>query len=188
MVLVACEFSGIVRDAFAAHGHDAWSNDVLPSERAGNHIQGDCMEAIACREWDLIVMHPPCTALAVSGNRWYGKGQPKHDERIAAIDWTVKLWDTACAVSDRVCMENPVGVLPMKPTQYVQPWQFGHGETKKTGLWLHGLPPLTPTQVVDGREGRVWRMPPSETRWMERSRTYTGIAEAMADQWGSSNA
>ena len=183
-VLVACEFSGVVRDAFAARGHDAWSNDLIPTERPGQHLQFDCREALLDGKWDLIVMHPPCTALAVSGNRWYGSGMPKHDERIAAIDWTISLWDEARSVCDRVCMENPVGVLPMKPTQYVQPWQFGHGETKKTGLWLHGLDPLVPTDIVHGREGRVWKMPPSETRWKERSRTYVGIAEAMADQWG----
>lgn len=183
-VLVACEFSGVVRDAFAARGHDAWSNDLLPSERPGNHIEGDCGEAIRSRPWDLIVMHPPCTALAVSGNRWYGEGMPRNAERRKAIAWTELLWEDACNYAPRVCMENPVGVLPMRPTQYIQPWQFGHGETKKTGLWLHGLPPLQPTNVVEGREPRVHRMPPSDTRWMERSRTYQGIADAMADQWG----
>jgi site-specific DNA-cytosine methylase len=188
MVLVACEYSGVVREAFAARGHDAWSNDVLPSEQPGNHIQGDCNEAIASREWDLIVMHPPCTALAVSGNRWYGEGMPRNDERRAAIEWTVNLWNTARKMTPRVCMENPVGVLPVKASQYVQPWQFGHGETKKTGLWLHNLPPLVPTNVVEGRENRVWRMPPSPTRGLERSRTYLGIADAMADQWGGLHA
>jgi hypothetical protein len=182
-VLVACEFSGIVRDAFASRGHSAVSCDLLPTERLGPHIQGDCMDAIGQQPWDIIIMHPPCTALAVSGNRWYGVGMPRHDERLAAMEWTMGLWETACAASPRVCMENPVGVLPVKPSQYVQPWQFGHGETKKTGLWLHGLPPLLPTNVVEGREGRVWKMAPSETRWMDRSRTYTGIAEAMAEQW-----
>jgi hypothetical protein len=184
-VLVACEFSGTVRDAFQARGHDATSCDLLDTEKPGPHIVGDCMDVIAEGGWDLIVMHPPCTALAVSGNRWYSTGMPKHAERVQAIQWTMALWDTACAASTRVCMENPVGVLPIKPTQYVQPWQFGHGETKRTGLWLHGLAPLQPTDVVDGREARVHRMPPSDTRWMERSRTYTGIAEAMADQWGA---
>lgn len=183
-VLVACEFSGVVRDAFQACGHDAWSNDLLPTEVSGNHIQGDCVDAIRSGQWDLIVMHPPCTALAVSGNRWYGRGMPKHQERIEAIEWTVNLWRLATNVCPRVCMENPVGVLPVRATQYVQPWQFGHGETKRTGLWLHGLPPLVPTNVVDGREARVHRMPPSDTRWMERSRTYQGIADAMAEQWG----
>lgn len=183
-VLVACEFSGVVRDAFAARGHDAWSNDLLDTERPGQHIIGDCLPVIRGGGWDLIVMHPPCTALAVSGNRWYGTGMPHHAKRIAAVEWTMALWQAAWQSCPRVCMENPVGVLPIKPTQYVQPWQFGHGETKRTGLWLHGLPPLVPTDVVEGREGRVWKMPPSETRWMERSRTFTGIADAMAVQWG----
>jgi hypothetical protein len=183
-VLVACEFSGTVRDAFAARGHDAWSNDLLPTESPGNHITGDCLRAINAGPWDAIIMHPPCTALAVSGNRWYGRGMPKHAERIAAVEWTMNLWRVAVANCPRVCMENPVGVLPMRATQYVQPWQFGHGETKRTGLWLHGLPPLIPTDVVEGREGRVHRMPPGPNRWKERSRTYSGIANAMATQWG----
>ena len=181
--LVACEFSGVVRDALAANGHDAWSCDLLPSERAGKHIEGDCMDAIRGSSWDMIIMHPPCTALAVSGNRWYGTGMPKNGERLRAIEWTMSLWELACSAAPAVCMENPVGVLPLKPSQYIQPWQFGHGETKKTGLWLHGLEPLRPTNIVDGREARVHRMPPSETRWMERSRTYAGIAKAMANQW-----
>ena len=184
-VLVACEFSGTVRDAFAARGHDAWSNDVLACEGGGQHIRGDCVDAITSQAWDVIIMHPPCTALAVSGNRWYGKGQPRHDERIAAIEWTTALWFLATSVSPRVCMENPVGVLPIKATQYIQPWQFGHGETKRTGLWLHGLPPLMPTDVVDGREARIHKMPPSPTRGYDRSRTYPGIAAAMAQQWGN---
>lgn len=183
-VLVACEFSGTVRDAFAALGHDAWSNDVLECERGGQHLQGDCMDAIRSRAWDVIVMHPPCTALAVSGNRWYGIGRPMNAERLRAIDWTMGLWRLAVEHAPRVCMENPVGVLPVKATQYVQPWQFGHGETKRTGLWLHGLPPLMPTDVVDGRVARIHRMPPSPTRGLERSRTYPGIAAAMATQWG----
>lgn len=187
-VLVACEYSGIVRDAFRKRGHDAWSNDILPSD-ADNayHIQGDCMDAIVHRgPWDLIIMHPPCTALAVSGNRWYGKGMPKHAERVEAIRWTKRLFDLATREARiGVAMENPVGVLPIKPTQYIQPWQFGHGETKKTGLWLHNLPPLEPTDIVEGREQRIWKLPPSEDRWKIRSTTFQGIADAMADQWGN---
>ena len=182
-VLIGCEYSGRVRDAFISKGHDAVSCDLLPTDAQGPHIQGDVMQAIRSRQWDLIIMHPPCTALAVSGNRWYGKGMPKQDERLKAIRWTMALWELAKHHSDRVCMENPVGVLPMPPTQYIQPWQFGHGETKKTGLWLHNLPPLVPTNVVEGREQRIWKLPPSADRWKIRSETYKGIAEAMADQW-----
>lgn len=185
-VLVACEFSGKVREAFRKLGHDAWSNDLLPADDgSGFHIQDDCMEAIKSRQWDLIIMHPPCTALAVSGNRWYGKGMPKHNERLESIKWTLDLWELAKRHARiGVVMENPVGVLPMKPTQYIQPWQFGHGETKKTGLWLHNLPPLKPTNIVEGREQRIWRLPPSADRWKIRSETFQGIADAFADQWG----
>jgi len=184
-VLIACEYSGTVRDAFRALGHAAVSNDILPTTSEGPHIQGDCLEAVLSQRWDMIIMHPPCTALAVSGNRWYGQGMPKNDERLKAIEWTMNLWEAAQAQSDRVCMENPVGVLPVKPTQYVQPWQFGHGETKRTGLWLAGLPELLPTDIVDGRENRIHRMPPSKDRGLLRSKTYQGIADAMASQWGA---
>lgn len=184
-VLVACEYSGVVRDAFIAKGHDAISCDLLPTDKPGPHIQGDCIEAIKSRQWDLIIMHPPCTALAVSGNRWYGRGMPKHDERLKAIRWTVRLFETAKDYADRVAMENPVGVLPMPPAQYIHPWQFGHGETKKTGLWLWNLLPLEPTNIVEGREQRIWKLPPSAERWKIRSTTFQGIADAMAEQWGS---
>lgn len=183
-VLVACEYSGVVRDAFIRRGHDAISCDLLPTDAEGPHIQGDCVEVIESRQWDLIIMHPPCTALAVSGNRWYGVGMPKHQERLDAIKWTMGLWSLAKRHSTRVAMENPVGVLPVKPTQYIQPWQFGHGETKKTGLWLHNLPPLSATHVVEGREQRIWKLPPSADRWKIRSTTFRGIADALADQWG----
>lgn len=183
-VLVACEFSGRVRDAFLARGHDAISCDLLPTDVEGPHIQGDCIEAIKSQQWDLIIMHPPCTALAVSGNRWYGKGMPKHDDRIEAIKWTIGLFELAKKHAKSVCMENPVGVLPVKPTQYIQPWQFGHGETKKTGLWLHNLEPLAPTDIVSGRDDRIHKLPPTEDRWKIRSETYHGIASAMASQWG----
>jgi hypothetical protein len=183
-VLVACEYSGKVREAFRKRGHEVWSNDLLPADDGSPfHIQGDC-ESVIEKGWDLIIMHPPCTALAVSGNRWYGKGMPKHQERIEAIEWTSRLWDLAKAHSSKVAMENPVGVLPFPATQYIQPWQFGHGETKKTGLWLHNLPPLEPTDVVEGREQRIWKLPPSRDRWKIRSETFSGIAEAMAEQWG----
>ena len=183
-ILVACEYSGTVRDAFLKRGHDAVSCDLLPCDRGpSQHIQGDCIPVITLG-WDLIIMHPPCTALAVSGNRWYGKGMPKHEDREEAIRWTMALWELAKQHSPKVAMENPVGVLPVKPTQYIQPWQFGHGETKKTGLWLHNLPPLEPTSIVEGREQRLWKLPPSADRWKIRSETFKGIAEAMAEQWG----
>ena len=192
-VLIACEFSGVVRDAFAAKGHDAWSADLLQTEAPGQHITGDCVAAIK-QGWDLIIMHPPCTALAVSGNRWYGTGMPKNKERHSAIDWTVSLWNLAKLNAKQVCMENPVGVLPIKPTQYIQPWFFGHSETKKTGLWLHGLDQLAPTNILTKPECGFWdnqtpsgqnKLGPSPDRWKLRSVTYSGIAQAMADQWGS---
>lgn len=186
-VLVACECSGKVRQAFRARGADAWSNDILPADDgSAHHIVGDCLEAINRKgPWDIIIVHPPCTALAVSGNRWYGSGAQRHHERIAAVKWTTHLW-AACKDKTRIgaCLENPVGVLPFKPAQYIQPWEFGHGETKKTGLWLYNLPKLQPTNSVAGREQRIWRLPPSADRAKIRSETYQGIADAMADQWG----
>ena len=184
-VLIACESSGTVREAFRALGHDAWSCDLLPADDGSPwHVQGDMLGLLVAGRWDLIIMHPPCTALCVSGNRWYGNGKPKHAERLRAVEWTVALWRRAVEVCDRVCMENPVGVLPMKASQWVQPWQFGHGETKRTGFWLHGLPLLVPTDVVDGREQRIWKLGPSADRWKVRSKTFDGIAQAMAAQWG----
>lgn len=184
-VLVACEYSGKVREAFRKLGHDAWSCDLLPADDGSEfHIQGDCVPVIM-RGWDLIIMHPPCTALCVSGNRWYGRGMPKHQERIDSIAWTTGLFELAKQHAKSVAMENPVGVLPMKATQYIQPWQFGHGETKNTGLWLHNLKPLEPTDIVEGRENRIHKMPPSADRWKIRSETYQGIAAAMANQWGN---
>ena len=182
-VLIACEFSGIVRDAFRRRGHHAWSCDVLPCERdCETHIQDD-VRAHLDLDWDLMIAHPPCTHLAVSGARWF---KDKATEQADAIRFVEMLWD---APIPRIAIENPVGVLPRlsrlgKATQYIQPWQFGHGETKKTGLWLKNLPPLEPTNVVEGREGRVWRMPPGPDRWKERSRTYAGVADAMAAAWG----
>ncbi len=185
MVLVGCEFSGIVRDAFTERGHDAWSCDLLPCEASNwGHLRRDVFDAIKLDgPWDLIILHPPCTHLAVSGNRWYAGS----DERSEAIRWTHSLWTQAIRSADKVALENPVGVLSSawrKPDQYIQPWEYGHGETKKTGLWLHSLPKLRPTEVVEGREQRVWKMGPSPERSADRSRTYEGIAAAMADQWG----
>lgn len=187
-ILIGCEYSGKVREAFRKLGHDAWSCDLIPADDSQEfHYQMDIEDAMYLDEWDLIIMHPPCTALCVSGNRWYGKGMPKNDERIKAVDWTVKLWNKAKKRAKMVCMENPVGVLPnlliCRP-QYIQPWQFGHGETKKTGLWLHNLPELKPTNIVEGRDDRIHKLPPSDDRWKIRSETYQGIADAMAEQWG----
>jgi hypothetical protein len=179
-VLVACEFSGTVRDAFARRGHDAWSCDILPSELPGQHIQGDVLE-ILNDNWDLAIMHPPCTHLAVSGSRWF---PGKVTEQKEALDFVRALM---AAPIPRMAIENPVSIISShirKPDQIIQPWQFGHGEMKTTCLWLKNLPRLKPTDIVDGREQRVWKMPPSENRWAERSRTFQGIAEAMADQWG----
>ena len=178
-VLVACEFSGIVRNAFARRGHDAMSCDLLPTEIPGKHYQGDVMDIIG-DNWDLAICHPPCTYLAVSGARWWAGRQA---EQRAAIEFVLALW---AAPIPRVAIENPIGKLSTawrKPDQIIQPWQFGHGETKATCLWLRGLPVLVHTDIVDGREARIHHMAPSPTRWAERSRTYPGIAEAMAAQW-----
>ena len=178
-VLVACEESGRVRDAFIARGHDAISCDILPTDSPGPHIQGDIRD-VDLSVYDLIIAHPPCTALAVSGNRTYANTPA----RAEAIKFFRLFLD---APVPRIAVENPVGVISTairKPDQWIQPWQFGHGETKKTGLWLKNLPLLTPTNIVDGREQRIWRMAPSPTRSRDRSRTYQGIADAMAEQWG----
>jgi hypothetical protein len=183
-VLVACEFSGVVRDAFEKRGHDAWSCDLLPSEKPGKHIQDDVLNHMD-EDWELIIAHPPCTHLAVSGARWF-KGKEK--EQQAAISFFMEFVQAHYEYNKpKVAIENPVSVISTywdKPTQIIQPWQFGHGETKKTCLWLLGLPPLTPTKVVDGREARVHKEPPSPNRWKNRSRTFPGIAAAMAEQWG----
>lgn len=179
-VLVACEFSGRVRDAFLAKGHDAMSCDFLPTEAEGPHYQGDVMEIID-DGWDLILAHPPCTHLAVSGARWW---KDKRQEQADALMFVRMLM---AAHSDRIAIENPIGAISTairRPDQIIHPWQFGHGETKATCLWLKGLKKLKPTDIVEGREARVHRMPPSPNRWKERSRTYQGIAAAMAEQWG----
>lgn len=179
-ILVACEFSGVVRDAFVARGHDAWSCDLLPSETAGQHYQGDVRELLS-GGWDLLIAHPPCTYLAASGARWWPGRQ---SEQTAAIEFVREL---AAAPIPRIAIENPIGRLSTvwrKPAQIIQPWQFGHGETKATCLWLQNLPLLTPTHIVDGRKQRVFLLPPSAERWKLRSRTYPGIAAAMSAQWG----
>lgn len=179
-VLVACEYSGRVRDAFLALGHDAMSCDLLPTDVEGPHHMGDVTELLHMG-WDLMIAHPPCTHLAVSGSRWF---KDKVKEQAEALVFVQTLMD---APIPKIAIENPISVISSrirKPDQIIQPWQFGHGETKATCLWLKGLPKLTPTNVVDGREARVHRMPPGPDRWKERSRTYSGVAEAMAAQWG----
>jgi len=179
-VLVACEFSGVVRDAFKERGHDAWSCDLLPTETPGKHFQQDVLSILE-DGWDLLIAHPPCTHLAVSGARWF---KEKQEEQKEALLFVRALLDAPVA---RIALENPVSIISSrvrKPNQIIQPWQFGHGETKATCLWLKGLPNLVPTNIVSGREARVHRMPPSPDRWKERSKTFTGIAQAMATQWG----
>ena len=198
-VLVACEYSGVVRDAFLAKGHDAISLDLLPTDVPGPHHQGDVIEYLIGMDdgyYDLIIAHPECTKLCVSGNAHYGEGQPKYDERLASVEWTMMFWELAKNKAKMVAFENPVGVLHrlggMPKASYVQPWQFGHMEQKKTGLHLHNLEPLVPTNIVydemmllpkNVRE-RMHYLPPSPDRWKIRSTTYNGIAKAMADQWG----
>lgn len=181
-VLVACEYSGTVRDAFRARGHEAMSCDLLPTERDGPHYQGDVFDVIG-DGWDLLIAHPPCTHLAVSGARHFAskKASGVQDE---ALDFVRFLLD---APIPRIALENPVSIISSrirKPNQIIQPWQFGHGETKATCLWLKGLPLLVPTNVVEGRADRIHKMPPGPNRWKERSRTYPGIAAAFAEQWG----
>lgn len=181
-VLVACEYSAVVRDAFLARGHDAWSCDLLECEGdPSRHIQGDVLEVLE-DGWDLMIAHPPCTHLAVSGARWFKDKQKEQAEALAFVRALL------AAPINKIALENPISVISTKirkPDQIIQPWMFGHGETKATCLWLKNLPLLEPTDVVDGREARVHKMPPGPNRWKERSRTFTGIAAAMAAQWGS---
>lgn len=180
-VLVACEFSGVVRDAFLAIGHDAVSCDLLPTEKPGPHIQGDVLQHLG-DGWDLMVAHPPCTHLAVSGARWFAA---KKTEQAEALDFVRALMD---AQIPHIAVENPVSIINShirKPDQIVQPWWFGHGETKATCLWLKNLPQLKPTSIVEGRTARVHHESPGPNRWKNRSRTLPGIAAAMASQWGA---
>lgn len=181
-VLVACEFSGRVRDAFITSGHDAMSCDLLPTDQPGPHYQGDVFDVIDAG-WDLMIAHQPCTHLAVSGARHFADKRMDGRQQ-SAIAFFMRL---AKADVPRIAIENPVSIMSSfyrKPDQIIQPWQFGHGETKATCLWLKNLPPLKPTEIVDGRENRVHRLPPSADRWRLRSVTYAGIAAAMAAQWG----
>mgnify|MGYP000039876875 CR=1 FL=1 len=184
-VLVACEFSGTVRRAFRSRGHDAWSCDLLPAEDgAEEHYQTDIKNVPMGYGdyWDLMIAHPPCTRLTVAGARWFKGREAEQDEALAFVQ---ALMD---APIPRIAIENPISVISTrirKPDQIIQPWMFGHGETKATCLWLKGLPHLVPTNIVDGREPRVHHASPGPERWKERSRTLPGIAEAMAAQWGA---
>ena len=180
-VLVACEFSGIVRDAFRARGHNAWSCDLLPCERDGPHLQEDIFEVLrsSWMVWDLMIAHPPCTYLCRAGDRWYRQSP----ERKAAVDFVQALY---AAPVPRIAIENPRGLNRFwRPAdQVIQPWMFGAGETKATCLWLKGIPPLMATVVSTGRQPRVAWVGPGPERWKQRSRTLPEIAAAMAEQWG----
>ena len=182
-VLVACEYSGRVREAFRKLGHEAWSCDMLESEdNSPFHLQGD-VTPILCLGWDLMICHPPCTHLAVSGARHFVAKRESGVQQ-EALEFVRMLMN---APIPKIALENPISIISSeirKPDQIIQPWQFGHGETKATCLWLKGLQPLVPTNIVEGREQKVHRMPPGPNRWKERSRTYQGIADAMAAQWG----
>ena len=195
-VLVACESSGTVRDAFDALGHDAWSCDLLPGERPGQHYQADLCEVIGMG-WDLVIAHPPCTFLSASGLHWNRRRPGRAEQTAAALDFVRRIM---AADVPRLAIENPVGCISTqirRPDQIIQPWQYGHDASKTTCLWLRGLPPLVPTEsilprIVDGRprwanqtDSGQNRLGPSPTRWRERSRTYRGIANAMAEQWGA---
>lgn len=184
-VLVACEFSGVVRRAFRGYGHDAWSCDIEPAEDGGSHhFRCDVREVLGMG-WDVMIAHPPCTHLAVSGARWFKDKQGEQAEALAFVRMLME------QDIPRIAIENPVSIISSrirKPDQIIQPWQFGHGETKATCLWLKNLPPLMPTDVVSGREPRVHYASPGPDRWKVRSRTYLGIADAMAKQWGALDA
>jgi len=184
-VLVACEFSGVVRDAFLAQGHEALSVDLLPSERPGPHLIGDATLALL-EPWDLVIAHPPCTYLCNSGSRWMKDNPERQGKAREAAAFFLKCLR---ANSPRVCVENPIMHHWGRETirmhdQIIQPWMFGHHEVKRSCLWLKGLPELKPTKVVYGTQAKSWLAPDSKDRWKNRSRTLTGVAEAMADQWG----
>jgi hypothetical protein len=178
-VLVACEYSGVVRDAFTSKGHYAMSCDLLDTEKPGHHYKGDVTN-ILNDGWDLMICHPPCTHLAVSGARWFKEKQAEQKEALEFVELLLN------APIPKICLENPISIISSrirKPDQIIQPWQYGHGETKATCLWLKNLPLLKPTNIVEGREARVHKMPPGPNRWKERSRTFQGIADAFAEQW-----
>jgi len=180
-VLIAFEFSGIVRDVFKAKGHDAWSCDLLPTEKPGNHIQGDVLK-ILNDGWDLMIAHPPCTHLAVSGARWF---RNKQSEQAAALEFVRLLLNVSIP---KICLENPVSIISTrirKPDQIIQPYWFGDPFQKTTCLWLKNLPKLNPTNIVEGREQKCWKEPPGPDRWKRRSRTFQGVADAMSSQWSN---
>ena len=179
-VLVACEFSGIVREAFNKLGHEAWSCDLLESEIEGKHYQGDIRDLLK-DHWDLMIAHPPCTRLAVSGARWFKDYKEEQEEALEFVRLLL------AANIEKIALENPISIISSrirKPDQIVQPWMFGHGEMKATCLWLKNLPLLVPTNIVEGRMQRIHNMPPSPDRWKDRSRAFQGLADAMASQWG----
>ena len=188
-VLIACEFSGIVRDAFIEQGHDAWSCDLLPTENPGPHYQTHIYHLLlkAICDWDLMIAHPPCTYLANSGVSWLYRKEGRWKQMLEGARFFKALLD---APIPKICVENPIphkyalDFIGRKYDQIIQPWQFGHGETKATCLWLKGLRKLGTTKLVAGREPRIHRMPPSKDRGKLRSITYQGIADAMAEQWG----
>jgi len=183
-ILIACEYSGAVRDAFAKLGHDAMSCDLLPTDAPVNHYQGNIFDVIDY-PWDLMIAHPPCTHLSVSGAKHFAEKQ-KDGRQQEGVSFFMKLIRNSEHIP-MTAIENPICIMSSlyrKPDQIIQPWQFGHGETKATCLWLKGLPLLQPTNIVEGREQRIHKMPPSKDRWKERSKTFQGIADAMADQWG----
>ena len=193
-ILVACEYSGRVREAFIAKGHEVTSCDFEPSEdNSPNHYQGDIRDLLT-QQWDLMIAHPPCTYLTVSANKWFKDqperksgalvGQARRDARDEAIEFFMFLYNQPV---EKIAIENPIGTMSSRfrrPNQVIQPWMFGHGETKATCLWTKGLTNLQPTNIVSGREQRLHKLPPGEDRWKERSRTFQGIADAMAAQWG----
>lgn len=208
-VLIACEFSGVVRDAFRARGHDAWSCDLLPCERSGAHLQGDALKwmngkprlvsTLSPEPWDLLIAHPPCTYLCNSGVRWLAPGgrlnKARHAKMQEACDLFAALYHAPIA---HICIENPVMHKYARDylqsawkvpafTSSIQPWQFGHPEVKRTCLWTRGLLDLKPTNIVAGRVPRVHHASPGPDRWKERSRTLAGVANGMAEQWGSLN-
>jgi hypothetical protein len=183
-ILVACEYSGTVRDAFIRKGHDAMSCDLLPTDKPGPHYQGSVLDIIG-NGWDLMIAHPPCTYLCSSGLHWNKRRPERAAQTEQALQFVRLLLD---ADIPKIALENPIGCISTrirKPDQTVQPWQYGHGEVKATCLWLKGLKKLIPTKIVEGRNPRMWKLPPSADRWKIRSTTYQGIADAMAEQWGT---